>query len=132
VDHVIGQVRMARIAARVDDGDGDAAPGEARGTSGGAAHRVGGGGVEELDRVIGVDVDRPTERDRRLYGGHRPIDEGEREVVHALHAQAEGGEPARIDGGGHGVEDDDPPDHGGRVVRGQQLAEPCRELDGGS
>jgi hypothetical protein len=86
---VVGEIGVAGVAAGVHDGDGDAVTGEAGRTCDGGAHRVARRGVEELDRLVGVDVVGQARGDGRLHRGDGTAHDDEREVLHRLHLEAE-------------------------------------------
>ena len=85
----VGEVRLGRVAAGVDDADRDALAGEALSAHRGGAHRVRGLGVEELDPLVGVDVVRDPGGHRCPQCWQRALHERQRQLVHGLHGQAQ-------------------------------------------
>ena len=124
---VVGEVGVRRVAAGVDDGDGHALAGEAlrpqgaRGGRGGR-HGVGGGRVEQLDALVGVDVAGDAAGHRGSQVGDRSGDQGEREAVHRLHGESEVAQRRDLAGRRYGVERRDGAPAGGAL--GEQAGEP--------
>ena len=121
--HVVGEIRVAGVAAAVHDRHGHAVPGEAGGAWHGGPHGVGGGGIEQSDRLVGIDVLGEPGGDGGLHRRHRAVDHRERHVAQRLHREAEpleGRDLARARGG---LEGRDAAGQRRPVVGGEQAAE---------